>query len=322
VNRHDPLGLWWWDGDNIEYGILPLFGFTKGGQTVGDAWGALGEGYHQGAVNVVTAPYRLGNYAGEQGIAAYDLGKETGSSDFEALRLATGVTVTRVTGALDLIEATVGGQKIVGDSDSGLGMQDFSSGWERTLHGVAGGLQLVGTATTFAGSVTRFSSAPRVPGSPPINAVNPELANRLAVSNAARGGGFAIGKVMPNGQIAGMGPGAMYAGEVPLPPALYRGVVSGSVHDIQQATGGGIVPKGGGSSAYLHVNEGMTNSPFTSWTSDIKVAKRFAGTNGKIFSVNPANLPNEVMSSAPFSRLPAEQEFLILGPVTGVKRLH
>jgi len=137
-------------------------------------------------VNVVTAPYRLGNYAGEQGIAAYDLGKETGSSDFEALRLATGVTVIRVTGALDLIEATVGGQKIVGDSDSGLGMQDFSSGWERTLHGVAGGLQLVGTATTFAGSVTRFSSAPRVPGSPPINAVNPELANRLAVSNAAK----------------------------------------------------------------------------------------------------------------------------------------
>jgi len=190
VNRHDPLGLWWWDGGNIEYGILPLFGFTKGGQTVGDAWGALGEGYHQGAVNVVTAPYRLGNYAGEQGIAAYDLGKETGSSDFEALRLATGVTVTRVTGALDLIEATVGGQKIVGDSDSGLGMQDFSSGWERTLHGVAGGLQLVGTATTFAGSVTRFSSAPRVPGSPPINAVNPELANRLAVSNAAKTGPF------------------------------------------------------------------------------------------------------------------------------------
>ena len=137
-------------------------------------------------MNVVTAPYRLGNYAGEQGIAAYDLGKETGSSDFEALRLATGVTVTRVTRALDLIEATVGGQKIVGDSDSGLGMQDFSSGWERTLHGVAGGLQLVGTATTFAGSVTRFSSAPRVPGSPPINAVNPELANRLAVSNAAK----------------------------------------------------------------------------------------------------------------------------------------
>ena len=54
---------------------------------------------------------------------------------------------------------------------------------------MAGGLQLVGTATTFAGGVTRFSSAPRVPGSPPINAVNPELANRLAAFKAAKGGG-------------------------------------------------------------------------------------------------------------------------------------
>ena len=103
-----------------------------------------------------TSPYHLGQYAGEQGVAAYDLARATGSSNGQALTLATGVTVTRVTGALDLIEATAGGQQIVGDSRSGLQMQDFSGGWQRTFHGVGGGLQLFGTAAGISGGIARL----------------------------------------------------------------------------------------------------------------------------------------------------------------------
>jgi hypothetical protein len=98
-----------------------------------------------GVTNVITAPYRFGNHIAEQGIGAYDLAKETGSSNTEALTLAVGTGITRGTGALDVIES-VKGQQIVGDSSSGISTQDFGSTTERVFHGTKGALQLATTA--------------------------------------------------------------------------------------------------------------------------------------------------------------------------------
>jgi RHS repeat-associated protein len=109
--------------------------------------------------------------------------------------------------------------------------------------------------------------------------------------------------------------------KVPCPSVLYRGVARGSVHDIQQATGGGIVPRGGTASPEAHVNEVNTASPYTSWTADINVAQRFAGPGGPLFQVNVNEIPNTIIDTAPFSAHPNESEFLIVGPIYGVTRL-
>jgi hypothetical protein len=70
------------------------------------------------------------------------------------------------------------------------------------------------------------------------------------------------------------------------------------------------------------VNEAITTSPYTSWTSDINVARQFAGgEGGVVFQVNANSIPNRVISSAQFSRKPFESEFLIEGTVYGVKRV-
>ena len=67
----------------------------------------------------------------------------------------------------------------------------------------------------------------------------------------------------------------------------------------------------------------MTNSVFTSWTSDISVARQqFAGGNGVVFAVEPNKMQNIIIDTASFSRKPAEREFLIQGPLFRVKRLQ
>jgi hypothetical protein len=103
--------------------------------------------------------------------------------------------------------------------------------------------------------------------------------------------------------------------------SLYRGVAAGSVNDVQQAAGGAIVPRGGDASPWLHVNEGITTSQYTSWTTDINVARRFAGSDGPIFQVNQNNIPNVTIDASTFSRLPGEHEVLIKGTVYGVNRI-
>jgi hypothetical protein len=80
--------------------------------------------------------------------------------------------------------------------------------------------------------------------------------------------------------------------------------------------GGAIVPRGGNASPYLHVNEGITSSRYTSWTTDIDVAKEYAGNNGVIFSVNSSTIPNRTIDASTFSRLPHEKEVLIEGTIT------
>jgi hypothetical protein len=105
-------------------------------------------------------------------------------------------------------------------------------------------------------------------------------------------------------------------------PYLYRGVGAGTVHDVQQAAGGAIIPKGGNATMIEHVNDNITTSRWTSWTSDPSVAKqRFAGQDGVVFQVNRNQIPNKITDTSSFSRKPSEKEFLIEGIVYGVKRL-
>ncbi|MDM8007019.1 MAG: RHS repeat-associated core domain-containing protein, partial [Phycisphaerae bacterium] len=52
INRIDPLGLWWWDGDYIEWGVGGLLGF-HGGEVAGEAWSGFGEGWSKGGQGVI-----------------------------------------------------------------------------------------------------------------------------------------------------------------------------------------------------------------------------------------------------------------------------
>jgi RHS repeat-associated protein len=53
LNRIDPLGLWWWDGGYIEWGVGGLLGLKGGPGTVGEAWSGFGEGWSKGGQGVV-----------------------------------------------------------------------------------------------------------------------------------------------------------------------------------------------------------------------------------------------------------------------------
>ncbi|HZF00647.1 MAG TPA: hypothetical protein VE344_02010 [Methylomirabilota bacterium] len=48
INRIDPLGLWWWDGDYVQYGL----GFGGSG-TASGFWSGFGEGWSKGGEGVV-----------------------------------------------------------------------------------------------------------------------------------------------------------------------------------------------------------------------------------------------------------------------------
>jgi hypothetical protein len=50
IKAVDPLGLWWWDGDYIQYG----FGFGGEGTAAG-FWNGFGEGWSKGRQGVVNA---------------------------------------------------------------------------------------------------------------------------------------------------------------------------------------------------------------------------------------------------------------------------
>jgi len=102
---------------------------------------------------------------------------------------------------------------------------------------------------------------------------------------------------------------------------LYRGVPKGTFHDIQQAAGGAISPRGGNASMYEHVMENNTKSTWTSWTSDPNIARQtFAGPGGVVFWVDTSKIANKVTAS-PFQKFASQQESLIEGTVYGVQRL-
>jgi hypothetical protein len=53
INRIDPLGLWWWDGGYIEWGVGGLLGLKGGPGTAGEAWSGFGEGWSKGGQGVI-----------------------------------------------------------------------------------------------------------------------------------------------------------------------------------------------------------------------------------------------------------------------------
>lgn len=55
VSRIDPLGLWWWDGDYIEWGAGSLLGLIGDPGTTSEAWGGFAEGWSKGGQGVVNA---------------------------------------------------------------------------------------------------------------------------------------------------------------------------------------------------------------------------------------------------------------------------
>ena len=52
INEIDPLGLWWWDGDYIQWGVGGLLGF-HGGDVASEAWSGFGEGWSKGGQGVI-----------------------------------------------------------------------------------------------------------------------------------------------------------------------------------------------------------------------------------------------------------------------------
>ncbi|MDQ0781251.1 hypothetical protein [Chryseobacterium sp. W4I1] len=94
---------------------------------------------------------------------------------------------------------------------------------------------------------------------------------------------------------------------------LYRGVCVGH-YDYKNAIKGMAVPLGGHSDPGLH-NWGDTESVFTSWTTNINVARRFANKNGSGGVILSKEFPiHQIIPSPDESN---EQEILIRGIVTG-----
>jgi RHS repeat-associated protein len=100
---------------------------------------------------------------------------------------------------------------------------------------------------------------------------------------------------------------------------LFRGVNPAYMAQYILARQGIAIPIGGTASPREH-SLGNTNSIYTSWSSDPNVAAWRGGVGGVIMKIqmslgDPRFFPNV------FSKYPGEQEFLIIGPVSGAKVL-
>ena len=99
--------------------------------------------------------------------------------------------------------------------------------------------------------------------------------------------------------------------------SLYRGV--GANHPgYANALEGTAAPRGGLASAAEH-NLGSTLSPYTSWTTDLKVAQGFAGEGGVVLRIPQVPRPGNPFVWSPDRFF--ESEVLIEGTVTGAKVL-
>ena len=99
---------------------------------------------------------------------------------------------------------------------------------------------------------------------------------------------------------------------------VFRGLNS-SHPQLQTFQETGIVePWGGEATLYEHVNLGDTCSNFTSWTTDLEVAKLFAGEDGTILSVDLNEIGNNWYRSYEWSWY-AESEITIEGSVLSAK---
>ena len=102
---------------------------------------------------------------------------------------------------------------------------------------------------------------------------------------------------------------------------LYRVIGAADPQFIDFQNTGVLSPRGGPSTLPQHVNEGMTNSKYTSWTKSPGFAEELLDgyDNAQILRLDTADIPNTVHSSYEWSSYPWEAEMTIEGPIsTGI----
>ena len=85
----------------------------------------------------------------------------------------------------------------------------------------------------------------------------------------------------------------------------------------ENALRGDAVPRGGPATVAEH-NMGDTRSSFTSWTTDLEVAKGISYPGGVVIRIPESSVTGRLVQSPD---LLDEFEVLIRGPVTGVERV-
>jgi len=151
IRRTEPFGLWWWDGDYIEWGVGGLLGLNGVPGTAGEAWSGFAEGWSKGGQGVVNA-FTGGLFDPEAGLFydAFDrqwreLGREGTRCD-DAFRFGNNMGRIAV-GALGAAGGVWGW--------NALGLPTMSIGWAPTVQ--APGVHFFWGVTTSEGTVVLHS---------------------------------------------------------------------------------------------------------------------------------------------------------------------
>ena len=101
---------------------------------------------------------------------------------------------------------------------------------------------------------------------------------------------------------------------------LFRGVPGGETEKAILGKLGIAKPRGtalDAESLAKHVRGEDVNAGVTSWTTDREVAKRFAGSEGKVIEVNKSSVANQVVPRPPVPKYAGEKEVLLKGTIQG-----
>jgi RHS repeat-associated protein len=190
---------------------------------------------------------------------------------------------------------------------------------EHLMEGPQLGNRLTGAerATQWANTVTLAASlGAGAPGT--MSAVSADLRTMSSFASMPRT--FVPGELMPNGQLAGVGPGAMFRGEPPPSVPLYRGVPGNGTQKAILGQQGVAIPRGTAldeASLTKHVLGEDVNAGVTSWTPNRSVAQRFAGPGGTIIEVDWNDVLDQIVPRPNVPKYGAENEVLLKGPVQG-----
>ena len=130
--------------------------------------------------------------------------------------------------------------------------------------------------------------------------------------------GAVIAAVAVVAEVAGAWVGGEIADAAGDSAFLYRGVAEDHP-GFPNALNGTAEPLGGPASAAEH-NAGWTESPYTSWTTNIKVARGYAGPNGVVMQI--PNAPGDGYSLVASPDKYDESEVLVQGVVKNAKVLR
>ena len=190
---------------------------------------------------------------------------------------------------------------------------------EHLMEGPQLGERLTGgeRATQWANTVSLAASlGTGAPGT--MSAVSGDLRALSSFGSLPRT--FAPGELMPNGQLAGVGPGAMFRGEPPPSVPLYRGVPGNGTQKAILGQQGVAIPRGTAldeASLTKHVLGEDVNAGVTSWTLNRSVAQRFAGPGGTIIELDLNDVLDQIVPRPNVLKYGAENEVLLKGPIQG-----